>query len=261
MEGTDAEAESDRLVEVVDRVCDETGLDINRYSRPYLRRRVRSRLRATGCDDFSEYVDLLDGDECRTFVADLWVNVTEFFRNPGVWRLVYDALPEDADVLSAGCSDGREAYSAAVASLEKGVDADIVGVDIDPQAVEKARQAVYGDVKTDGFDEVGFVSDPSNYLRPTDDGVRVADTVADRAGFRNLDITDLSADGFDVVLCRNLLIYVDDEKKKRVVDSLTDSLEAGGYLVLGKTERVPRGYADVFETVDSRLRVYRYVGE
>ena len=250
--------ETDGFTTVVDRVRDATGLDLSRYSRPYLRRQVRSRVRSTGRDSFTEYVKDLDEKECRRFVADLWVNVTEFFRNPDVWRLVHDVLPEDADVLSAGCADGREPYSASVVSLEKNVDASVVGVDVDPQAVERAREGVYDNVK--GIEEPGFVDDVSNHLHRSEEGVRVLDHVSDRVSFRNLDVAEVRASGFDVVLCRNLLIYLNDEKKVDVVGSLTDALDEGGYLVLGKTERLPSRYSDVFDAVDSRLRVYRYEG-
>jgi chemotaxis protein methyltransferase CheR len=64
---------------------------------------------------------------------------------------------------------------------------------------------------------------------------------------------------FDVVLCRNLLIYVNEPEKPSVLERLTEVTKQGGYLVLGKTETLPEEYDDEFKSVDSRLRVYRFV--
>jgi len=258
------ETTDDGLDQVIEILNDEAGLDTSRYSRSYLNRRISSRMRTVGADGYDEYIAGLDEEEQGRLVSALWINVTEFFRNEDVWGLVHELLPDDGEVraLSAGCSEGRETYSFSVLTAEKGIDAKVEGVDIDGDAVERARAGRYDDVDVERLDDLGFLGDIDRYIREDGDGYVVTDDVRERVGFHRSDVSDVMRSlNFDFVLCRNLLIYVNDSEKASVLEGLTEVLDEGGYLVLGKTERLPDEYDDVFETVDSRLRVYRYVGD
>ena len=124
-----------------------------------------------------------------------------------------------------------------------------------------ARKGVYGDIDTDRLEGMSFVDDAGDYLEETDDGYRVTERVRDETRFGVSDAMETSDRySFDIVLCRNLLIYVDTDRRDRIFDALTGMLAEGGFLVLGKTESVPEGYRDVFPAVDRKLRVYRYEG-
>lgn len=258
------ETTDDGLDRVIELLKDEAGLDTGRYSRSYLSRRISSRMRSVGADGYDDYLAKVDEEERGRLVSALWINVTEFFRNEDVWELVHELLPEDGEVraLSAGCSEGRETYSFSILTAEKGIDAKVEGVDIDGEAVKRAMSGRYDEVDIERLENLDFLSDINRYIREDGDGYVVTDEVRDRVGFHRSDVSDLMRSlSFDFVLCRNLLIYVNDSEKASVLEGLTEVLNEGGYLVLGKTERMPEEYDDAFETVDSRLRVYRYVGD
>jgi chemotaxis protein methyltransferase CheR len=244
-------------------VRDELNPHIEGYTRSYLRRRVDSRVRRVDCDGYDGYLELLreDDGERRELMDSFWINVTGFFRNPDVWELVYEVFPDDAMAASVGCADGRETYSLSILADAKGSDGTVVGTDIDPKAVEVAREGVYGDIDTDRLEGMSFVDDAGDYLEETDDGYRVTERVRDETRFGVSDAMETSDRyRFDIVLCRNLLIYVDTDRRDRIFDALTGMLAEGGFLVLGKTESVPEGYRDVFPAVDRGLRVYTYDG-
>ncbi len=253
------------LEEVVDYVRREMNPHIDSYTDSYLGRRIGSRLRRTGCENYHEYLDLLKTDEReREALAEVfWINVTEFFRNPEVWEQLHISFPEEDDtrVLSAGCAGGREPYSLAVLAKEKEVDASVDGVDVASEAIERSRQGFYEDVDLDRFNEMSFVDDPYDHLREVDDGFRVREELRDMVRFRQADVMEtMDTLSFDVVVCRNLLIYVDDDSQSKLVQKMTDLLSEDGLLVIGKTERMPQEFSDRYTTVDNRLRIYRKIG-
>ena len=255
--------QDDGFDDVLAFIRDELDPHIEGYTRSYLRRRVDSRMRRAGCDDYDDYLGLLrdDDDERRELMDSFWINVTEFFRNPEVWERLYEMFPDDCVAVSIGCADGREAYSLSALADAKEVDATVVGNDIDPKAVEIAREGVYDDVDIEAFEDMSFVRDANDYVEETDEGYRVTDTLREktRFGVRNaMETSDRYR--FDVVMCRNLLIYVDTDQRDRIFDGVTGMIADNGVLVLGKTESVPTEYRDVFTPIDRKLRVYRYDG-
>lgn len=189
-----------------------------------------------------------------------WINVTEFFRNPEVWESLYETIPEDEIVAaSVGCADGRETYSLAALLDAKGVDATVVGLDVDEKAVGKAREGWYEDVDTERFGEMSFIEDPSDYVEEDGGGYRMTEAVREPTRFGEKNAMESSERyRFDLVLCRNLLIYVDADRQGNIFEGITGMLDDGGLLVLGKTESVPAEYKDRFSAVDRKLRMYRY---
>ncbi|MFW5984601.1 MAG: CheR family methyltransferase [Halobacteria archaeon] len=255
--------EEDGFDKVLAFVRDELDPHIEGYTRSYLRRRVDSRVRRADCDSYEGYLSILreDGDERRELMDSFWINVTEFFRNPEVWELVYDVFPDDAVTASVGCADGRETYSLSMVADAKGTDATVVGTDIDPKAVEIARRGVYNGVNTDRFEGMSFVDDVDDYIEKVEEGYRVTDKVRENTRFGVSNAMEASKRyRFDIVLCRNLLIYVDTDRRDRIFDAVTGMLADDGFLVLGKTESLPADYRDVFSAVDRKLRIYRYEG-
>lgn len=256
-------SDEDEFKEVLGYVREEMEPHIDGYTRSYLRRRVDSRLRRTDCDGYGDYVELLreDAGERRDLMDAFWINVTGFFRNPDVWELLYDVLPDEGGLRAAsvGCADGRETYSLAVLGVSKGLDVSVTGIDADPHAVEVAREGVY-DAGTDELESVSFVDDATKYVEGTDGGVEVREDLKEHVGFvqgNAMETKRRYTGAFDLVLCRNLLIYVRSERRDPIFDGVTGMLGEGGLLVLGKTESVPDEYRDSLETVDGRMRIYR----
>jgi chemotaxis protein methyltransferase CheR len=240
------------------------------YNDAYLDRRISARMRRRETDTYSEYLDLLrtDDDEPDELLDSLSINVTGFFRNPEVWSEIRKLLREltasgRTRVWSAPCSDGREPYSLAMLALD---DAEIntrrleiLGTDINEDVLERAREGVYQTTRTTDIEaELEPLSDATAYVEQDGDSFTVKDSVRELVSFEQHDlIRDSPETGIDLVLCRNLLIYINTASKRSVVDTVISSLSPGGYLVIGMTETLPRESKSNVTAVDKRHRVYR----
>jgi len=258
-----------------DRLCryveESLGFATSHYNDAYLDRRISARMRRSDSGDYREYQALLEEseDEQAALLDALSVNVTSFFRNPEVWEALRDVLAElsrehrRVTVWSAACSDGREAYSAAMlAHDDRRIDersVEIVGTDIKPAILRKARDGVYHASETNDLDEqLAPIGDYGRYISREKDTYTVSDDLKGMVEFRKRDlIRERPPDTFDLVLCRNLFIYIDSSAKRAVFDTLGDGLEPGGYLTIGMTETVPHDCREWFEPVEKRLRIYR----
>ncbi|MFB6071193.1 MAG: protein-glutamate O-methyltransferase CheR [Halanaeroarchaeum sp.] len=256
--------------DLLDYIESETSFASSYYDESYLDRRVSARMRRTDSETYGEYLAYLreDPEERGELLDTLSVNVTSFFRDEKVWtalRDVFDDLAAETrsiDVWSAACADGREPYSLAMVALDVGIrprSVDILATDIDENALDRARQGVYTSTRTtDVSEQLSFLDDPDAYVEEDGDRVTVADSVADLVEFARHDlITGDPKEGFDLVLCRNVCIYLDTEYKRPILETVSRSLRPGGYLVLGQTETLPPDVKDRFEPVDPRLRIYR----
>jgi chemotaxis protein methyltransferase CheR len=240
------------------------------YNRAYLDRRVSARMRRRRVDDYDGYLSLLrdDGDEQEALLNALSVNVTSFFRNPEVWEGVRRVLAELSGgrrvrVWSAACSDGREAYSVAMLSLDDDrIDADrveILGTDIKPEILRAARKGEYHASETNDLEaQLEPLADSDRYVSRTDETFRVTDEVQDLVSFRKHDLVQEEPPRtFDLVVCRNLFIYINTDAKQAIFETLGSGVTSGGYLTIGMTETLPSAARDRYEPVEKRLRIYR----
>jgi len=262
------ESEEAAFSRLRDYLTEELAFQSDYYNDAYLGRRVHARMRRTDADSYAAYRRLLERDEAeRDAVLDsLSVNVTGFFRNPDVWEAVGEILRERSSgrrlrAWSTPCSDGREPYSLAMLALDRGLGSrfSVLGTDIDRGALDLAREGVYRSTRTTSIeDELEPIGDVDAYVERTEEGIRVAEDVRRRVTFERHDLVrDQPKEGFDVVFCLNLLIYIDTDYKRAVVENVAQAVDPGGYVVLGKTERMPRPCRDAFEEVDANNRIYR----
>lgn len=236
------------------------------YKEPCFGRRLASRMRACRVADHDGYADRLDRDpaERAKLAAALSIGVTGFFRNPETWRRLAAALDRRApthafEAWSAGCASGEEAYGVGlllqrISGSDTGLDWRVLGTDLDPRAIAAARSAVYPaavrslieaaiGVRPDGSPGEPYVPAPS---------------IRDRITFRRADLlVPVPSDRFDLVLCRNVLIYFGAEGQARVLANLVRSLRPGGLLVLGKAESLGVGDGHGLDVVDRSERIYR----
>ena len=240
------------------------------YNRAYLDRRVSARMRRRRVDDYDEYQALLrdDEDEQEALLNALSVNVTSFFRNPEVWEGLREVLAGLSDgrrtrVWSAACSDGREAYSVAMLALDDDrIDADrveILGTDIKPEILRAARRGAYHASETNDLEaQLEPLADSGRYVERDADTFCVTDEVQDLVSFRKHDLVqEAPPRTFDLVICRNLFIYINTEAKQAIFETLGSGVEPGGYLTIGMTETVPTAVRDRYDPVEKRLRIYR----
>jgi chemotaxis protein methyltransferase CheR len=256
------------LLEYVEANMDfETGF----YNDAYLDRRITARMRRTDVDEYRSYKRLLqrDAEEREALLDSLSINVTGFFRNPEAWeklRLVLRDLTDNnrrVRIWSAPAADGREPYSVAMLAMDDDDIADrkieITGTDINPDILEKARTGVYETSQTtDIAEELEPLADYSQYIDQDGDQFSVRDRVKDKVTFEQHDLIrgDPKRD-FDLVLCRNLLIYIDAEYKTPIFRTIRGSLREDGYLMIGMTETLPAECRDDFNAVHKQQRIYQ----
>ncbi|AQL43086.1 chemotaxis protein CheR [Halorientalis sp. IM1011] len=249
----------------------DVGFETGFYNDAYLDRRITARMRRTGADSYEEYQRQLidDGGEQAQLLDSLSINVTGFFRNPEAWSGIRDVLRRLTDerrtvrAWSAPCADGREPYSLAMLALDDPeIDErrlSVLGTDISDDSLNVAREGVYETSQTtDIGDELAPLADSTGYVEQDGDRFQVKDRVKDLVEFENHDLIrgDPKHD-FDLVLCRNLLIYIDSEYKVPIFETIEGSLRGDGFLVIGMTETLPYECRDTFEPFDKRNRIYR----
>jgi len=245
----------------------ETGF----YNDAYLDRRITARMRRTDIEEYRAYERLLDRDaeERAALLDSLSINVTGFFRNPEAWeslREVLQGLTADnrrVSVWSAPCADGREPYSVAMLALDdpeiEQRRVDITATDINPDILEEARRGVYETSQTtDIAEELEPLEEYDQYIDRDGDRFEVRKPVRRMASFEQHDLIRGEAKrDFDLVLCRNFLIYIDSEYKTAIFRTIRESLREGGHLMIGMTETLPAECRDAFDPVDKQHRIYR----
>lgn len=244
------------------RLCDflyrRTGMLFGETKRYYIDRRAADRVAATGAVSFGSYFNLLlsDPNEAEHLINRFTVNETYFYREEHQLRClsasllpdrIRDKMPGDRiRIWSVPCSTGEEPYSIAIWLLENWhlVDAynvEIVGSDIDSVVLKDASLGEYGKRS------VSRLSDDLRqryFERAGGDRWRIIQDLRESVSFRPANLIDaqsMASEGaFDIIFCRNVLIYFDDESRRRTVDHLYDALLPGGYLCLGHTESMNR---------------------
>jgi len=221
-----------------------SGMDLSGVKDQQLERRVSSFCRRKGIGSIAELVRAISGDSdlLAEFIDRLTINVTNLYRNPERWtHLEKSVLPElgpRPTIWSAGCSTGAETYSLAIAALRTGATPQVLGSDIDRASLDKARSGRYI------ADDVRELPKDIESRYFTHEGAvwAVKPEVARHVRFERRDLlNDRPPTGqFDLVACRNVVIYFTEEAKDRLHKTLAESLRPGGYLFVGNAERVNR---------------------
>ena len=263
----DREGGASRAVHIssveVERFCDflyrRTGLSFSEGKRYFIDRRLEERIAATGSPSFQAYFSLLRADadhEIEYLVSSFTVNETYFYREDHQLRCMTSSLlngivgqrPPGSTIRiwSIPCSTGEEPYSIALWLMENWSQVDnynieIVGSDIDTRALKAAAEGVYGDRALMRLSR-GIVD---RYFRPVADGMHEIDQgLRDSIEFTRANVIDAKDmtkyRDFDLIFCRNVLIYFDDASRRQAAENLYDCLRPGGYICLGHSESMSR---------------------
>lgn len=254
------------------KILEERGLDTSQYKDKFLKRRVKARMRVRGIITFQDYISLLDRDpkEYILLFDKLTVNVTEFFRNPEMWKALQKKVfpevladPEEARIVrfwSAGCASGEEVYTLAMLvdqylwNKDSRLQVVIRGTDLDEDALKKAREGRYPPDKLKKVPDI----QKRLYFEKDGDGLRVNDKARALVRLARHDlIGGRKYKYFDVILCRNVIIYFSREQQMRLFEDFHNALNNDGFLIIGKTETLLDRSKDMFEVVDSHERIYR----
>jgi len=258
---------------LIDYVSRESGVDLRQYRESYLRRRIELRMKLLGLKDFGEYLRFLKSrgkEEVTNLINTIAINVTEFMRDKTPFEfLMNEVLPEIAAkkakvsskvirVWSAGCSFGEEPYSIAISILETLGDGWMISIyatDIDDDCLTAAREGFYRASQLKNLDG----SLITKYFDVVSGGYRVKSVLKKCVKFKKHDLTTEKpvSKFLDIIFCRNVMIYFNEQQKVKVVNDFYESLVDGGYLVIGKSETLPSEVKDKFECVNLREKFYR----
>ena len=267
------ELPNDQLIKILTLVDRRFGYDFSGYARASVRRRVVGFMNRTGIGTAGELEYLLINDEgCfARFLQYITVNVTEMFRDPGFYKMLReDVLPQLASypfikIWHAGCSTGEEVYSMAILLKEEGLleRTKLYATDINSYVLGKAKQGIfplrYMQDYTRNYRNSGGKEVFSGYYTAKYDNVVFDASLRKNMVFALHNLTsDRSFNEFNLILCRNVMIYFDRGFQQKCVQLFRESLCLLGYLGLGTKESLAfNDDARCFEAVDFRWRLYR----
>jgi two-component system, chemotaxis family, CheB/CheR fusion protein len=248
-----------------------TGVDFTRYEPTTIHRRLQRRMvlhKVHGLDDYVKYVHE-NPSELQALYQDILIHVTRFFREPDSFEALKErVLPiavenrgteQPIRLWVCGCSTGEEAYSLAMTVLEfldesgQNTPIQLFATDVSESAIEHARDAVYPEAIAADVSPERL----AKFFNKVDAGYRIAKRVRDVCVFARQDVTrDPPFSRLDVILCRNVLIYMGSDLQKKVMTLFHYALRSTGFLMLGHSETVG-SYADLFAVMDKRHRIFQ----
>jgi chemotaxis methyl-accepting protein methylase len=252
----------------------QVGVSLDAYKTKCLRRRIAVRMRACGVHTFPDYGAVLrrSPEEYERLKDALTINVTRFYRNPETWDALrarflpelWEARGGRIAAWSAGCSSGEEPYTiamivAALAEL-RGRASWLERLTVDATDIDRASlaHAEAGRYRREAFQET-----PADflvrYVEEAPDGLVVVPAIRRQVRVRRFDLTREEAPraAYDLVMCRNVVIYFDRPTQERLFSAFVDALRPGGLLVLGKVETLLGPAREALELADARERIYR----
>ncbi len=269
-ETADAGVDGAEFRQILARLDATTGHDFSGYKQATLYRRIQGRQALHQLDRLQDYARFLQEHEEEVYALfqDLLIGVTRFFRDPDAFASLteplFALLAARADHASLrvwipGCSTGEEAYSLAIliheciGRLHKPLGVQIFASDVDPRAIESARQGRYAE---------GIAADVSaerlaRFFTREDGGYRIGSEIRSMIVFATHDVpADPPFTRLDLVSCRNLLIYLDPELQRRVLELFHYALSPGGLLLLGSSESTT-SLDGLFTPLSRRWKLYR----
>ncbi len=254
-------------------------LNVQCYRDSYIRRRVEALMSRLSIETYKQfqqwlYSPLFDKD---VFIKSLTINVTEFFRDIGPFRyLESQILPKLLEmklsrgestlrIWSAGCASGEEPYSLAILLdwvlsrkyLKEKITAKIIATDLNEHPIEFGRKGCYA------MSQLRNISEESvrrNFDHLFGDKYAIKSHLKHYVDFQQHDLLSGQRIGkFDLIICRNVLIYVKKEDQITILKQFWDSLNVPGYLILGKTESFPLFYNELFHYDNLSEHVYEKV--
>jgi len=244
------------------------GVSCESYKDKCLKRRLAVRMRARGVHTYDDYSRLLDEDthEYEQLLDALTINVTKFYRNAETWHALRPHLAAQwaarhghLRVWSAGCASGEEPYTIAVllaeiAGSKSTEHASIDATDVDRLSLERTRQAQYP--------ETAFTEMPVDLKRRYFSGAPLLQPVPAVRSLVRITAHDLMREppphkAYDLIVCRNVVIYFERQAQERLFQVFVDALIPGGILLLGKVETLFGPARDRLTLIDPRERIYK----
>lgn len=250
------------------------GLDFTNYEKTSLKRGVTRLMMKHQMESSLDLWGkvLQDYEFFQKAIDDLLVNLTELFRNPDVWIKLRDEILEEfkgksVRIWHAGCSTGEEVYTMAIVLEEKGLltQANIAASDLSSKALDRAQKGEYS------LDVIKQYLNPflkffpyrklEDFFDFHDRHAAIKNRYKANVKFERHNLVHDRVDGkYDIIFCRNVMIYFDDSLKQRVLTMLHQSLKPNGYLIIGYYDIMPDSGKALFDIEDIKTRIYRKKG-
>ena len=209
----------------------------------------------------------------KGFFLDLSINVTELFRDPLSFKKIKKLLLETytkrsrIKIWSAGCSSGEEIYSVSILLDKLGIlDKSIIyATDFNSVILEEAKNGIYAidlyNRAIENFKMLDFESSLDEYVTKNSNYITIDEKIRKKTNFfqHNL-LVDGSFNEFDIIICKNVIIYFEEKLLEKVFTLLYTSLKFGGHLVLGEAEMIHPLFARKFKQCNKNVKVFKKVG-
>jgi len=264
-----------KLAEVIK---EKYNYDFTNYAMSSFKRRVSRILELYKFNSIDPLIKRISDSETyfQEFLSEITVNVTEMFRDPSFWRILRDKIipnillnHQKISIWHAGCSSGEEVYSMAIMLKEMGIleSSKIIATDIDAVIIEKAKKGVYPiknmDLNEKNYIRVQGTEDFGKYYREKNGYAYMDTSLVENVSFRIHDLVNgVVFSKFDIVLCRNVMIYFNQTLQNDVLKKLHESIFKYGYLAIGSKESlIWCEIANKFIVVNNEEKIYKKIKE
>lgn len=260
------------LAAFLDSIKDRYGYDYGGYQLASIRRRIKLIMTKESIRSLKELEDSVLNNPAlfEKLFLEFSINVSHFFRNPEVFKFMHDEIFPYLNSFShlkfwsAGCSSGEEPYSLAILLNSSGLlnKSLIYSTDINPYIVSQAQNGIYNEKKLatlkKNFSAVDSVDSLKDSLIVDTNFFEIKQNIKEKILFFQHSLVNSGVfNEFQMILCRNVLIYFNDELKEKILNLFADSLDREGFLILGESENISMNGNSRFEVVNRDLRIYR----
>ncbi len=250
--------------------------DFTNYAISSFKRRIKRVLELYKFKSIAILIDKIKEDSVffEEFVSEITVNVTEMFRDPSFWRELRDHIipnillnHDNISIWHAGCSSGEEVFSMAILLREMNMlhKAKIIATDIDKSIVEKAKKGVYSmksmDLNTKNYIRFQGEQDLKDYYTVENQKIVMDPTLVEGVSYRVHDLVNGGVfNKFDLILCRNVMIYFNQKLQNMVLKKLHESIFKYSYLIIGSKESlIWCDIASKFIVVNNDEKIYKKI--
>jgi chemotaxis protein methyltransferase CheR len=248
------------------------GIDFNNYEQQSFKRRMSRALQKFEIANIFDLWKIILRDNTFVFkvIDEITVGLTELFRNPALWTFLKSELANnlksksDLSIWHAGCSTGEEVYTMSIVLHEINLlfKTQVWATDLSSQAIKTAEEGVYPDdifkKYTENYRLYAPDRDLSQYFFRSQGNWQVFQTLKSHVSFDQHNLSKDTISGkFDVIFCRNVMIYFDEILKMKVLENFYDALREDGYFIIGYYDALPTDYQRFFQVYDASNKVFR----
>lgn len=265
------------IKKIIETIYVTRGVDFSDYAFSSFKRRVKRFLEINKLHDVNEFISRIreDAEFADVFIKEITVNVTEMFRDPSFWVILRDSIipkikfDSTLKIWHAACSTGEEVYSMAILLKEAGLlsCSEITATDINKHVLRVATKGVYPlrnqETNIKNYEQFGGKETLSDYYTATDNSVQFDKQLIANVDFRCHDLAQHELLGkFDLIICRNVLIYFNFELQEKVLQTFVQSLSKDAYLGIGSKESINWcRSARAFKEISFEEKIYKKISE